>query len=574
MSESAEDTGRLSPVGGGERIEALDVVRGFALIGVFLMNVEWFSRPLESMGRGLPAGLTGADWLAAWLVYMLVQGKFWTLFSLLFGMGFAVMLTRAERAGRSFLRPYLRRIAALMAFGILHHVLLWGGDILLSYSLGALALLTVLYGRWPWILAGLAVLGVLGLPAKLHPVWAFAGSLAFLGLVAWYARGEGKLSLRSLRLPGFSVLFLALGSLALAFTAYLWIAPHAPREPRAPMSIVTLLLLAVGILSAKYRDPAEARPRRLGLALYFLPVLMMTLFGGLQYFAPEPPTAAAPPPSAAVAAPLRATPPPGAETRRTKAKAEAERTAEQRAEQTRQNAQYQEDVRAELHAITEGTYREFVRFRARKLLDHAPQEAGFALVLVGVFLLGSWFVRSGIMEHPERHLDLFRRLARLALPLGVGLGLLGGLIATSHLSGAEQDGYQLAFGLLMIGNLPACLGYLGLVVVALHSGTALARIRVLAPVGRMALTNYLTQSVVCSFYFFHYGLGHFGMGRARQVAFVAVVFTLQVAFSHWWLGRFRYGPMEWLWRAITYWRIPPMRLEPAQSPQPGGATAG
>lgn len=76
------------------------------------MNVEWFSRPLAALGTGMPAGLTGADRVAGWLIYTFVQGKFWTMFSLLFGMGFAVMLTRAERAGRPFLRPYLRRLAA------------------------------------------------------------------------------------------------------------------------------------------------------------------------------------------------------------------------------------------------------------------------------------------------------------------------------------------------------------------------------------------------------------------------------------------------------------------------------
>ncbi|MFA6985331.1 MAG: DUF418 domain-containing protein, partial [Arenimonas sp.] len=79
--------------------------------------------------------------------------------------------------------------------------------------------------------------------------------------------------------------------------------------------------------------------------------------------------------------------------------------------------------------------------------------------------------------------------------------------------------------------------------------------------GRMALTNYLMQSVIGTLFFYGYGLGNWGMGRAWQVLFVAVVISLQLAWSHWWLARFRYGPMEWLWRAITYWRAPPMRRE-------------
>jgi uncharacterized protein len=88
-------------------------VRGFALIGIFLMNVEWFTRPITELGTGVDASQTGLGYLASWFVYTFVQGKFWTMFSLLFGMGFAVMLTRAESTEREFVKPYIRRIIGL-----------------------------------------------------------------------------------------------------------------------------------------------------------------------------------------------------------------------------------------------------------------------------------------------------------------------------------------------------------------------------------------------------------------------------------------------------------------------------
>jgi len=191
----------------------------------------------------------------------------------------------------------------------------------------------------------------------------------------------------------------------------------------------------------------------------------------------------------------------------------------------------------------------------------ADSEAGFAFVLCGMFLLGSWFVRSGVMENTAAHLPLFRKLAIYGIPLGVGLGLLAGMITSTRTPGLDNDPFQIAMGLRMIGNLPACLGYVGLMVLMLHSGTAFANIRVFAPLGRMALTNYLTASIVGTLYCYGYGLGHWGMGRAWQVLFVAVVISLQLVFSHWWLSKFRYGPMEWLWRAITYWQVPPLRRE-------------
>jgi uncharacterized membrane protein YeiB len=98
-----------------------------------------------------------------------------------------------------------------------------------------------------------------------------------------------------------------------------------------------------------------------------------------------------------------------------------------------------------------------------------------------------------------------------------------------------------------------------MVVLMLHS-EAFSRIKVLAPLGRMALTNYLAQSLICAIYFFGYAMGHWGMPRAQQLLFVLVVYAAQVAFSHWWLSRYRYGPMEWLWRGFTYWQVPQLRL--------------
>ena len=129
----------------------------------------------------------------------------------------------------------------------------------------------------------------------------------------------------------------------------------------------------------------------------------------------------------------------------------------------------------------------------------------------------------------------------------------------SHTPGDRYDGWGIAVGLSLLGNLPACLGYVGLVVLMLHSQTVFSRIRVLGPLGRMALTNYLAQSLICAIYFYGYALGHWGMPRAQQVLFVLVIYAAQIVFSHWWLSRFHYGPMEWLWRGLTYGHVPQFR---------------
>jgi uncharacterized protein len=141
VTRMSSTTTTPAPIAASERIEALDVIRGFALFGIFLVNIEWFTRPWQELGAGMQAGTAALDHTVDWLVYIAARGKFWVLFSLLFGMGFAVMSERLDATGRDFRSVYLRRSALLMAFGIAHAVLLWSGDILHSYALAALLLL-------------------------------------------------------------------------------------------------------------------------------------------------------------------------------------------------------------------------------------------------------------------------------------------------------------------------------------------------------------------------------------------------------------------------------------------------
>ena len=111
-----------------------------------------------------------------------------------------------------------------------------------------------------------------------------------------------------------------------------------------------------------------------------------------------------------------------------------------------------------------------------------------------------------------------------------------------------------AYALTAVAGLMMCLGYLAW-------GVRWSRhLQWLAPAGRMALSNYLVQSIVCTLVFYGYGLGFFEhLPRMWQVPFALGLYTVQVLYSHWWLQRFRFGPAEWLWRSITYWKLQPMR---------------
>jgi uncharacterized protein len=87
---------------------------------------------------------------------------------------------------------------------------------------------------------------------------------------------------------------------------------------------------------------------------------------------------------------------------------------------------------------------------------------------------------------------------------------------------------------------------------------------VLAPAGRMPLTTYFTQSLACTFVFYGWGLGWGGkVGAAATVGIALVIFSVQVVIAQLWLRCFRLGPLEWLWRAAVYWKLPQMRNAPA-----------
>lgn len=108
------------------------------------MNLEAFNGPILGAMTGIDSHLQGIDRWADGFIYIFVQGKFWTLFSLLFGIGFALMFERARQAGGDFVTVYRRRLSALLGIGLIHLLLIWEGDILFTYALAGFVLLWLL----------------------------------------------------------------------------------------------------------------------------------------------------------------------------------------------------------------------------------------------------------------------------------------------------------------------------------------------------------------------------------------------------------------------------------------------
>lgn len=130
-----------------ERIEILDALRGFALLGILLANILYWSG-WSAMTLEQKVAFAGAD-TVQWQYrfhHLFIDGKFYTIFSLLFGAGFALQIARLSLRGVDGLRIYRRRVLVLLGMGIVHSLLIWDGDILTLYAL--LGLLLPLFFRW------------------------------------------------------------------------------------------------------------------------------------------------------------------------------------------------------------------------------------------------------------------------------------------------------------------------------------------------------------------------------------------------------------------------------------------
>lgn len=127
---------QLAPVVSGKRNVFLDTLRGFALLGVCLANYPEFSLYTFKSGEEASAMPTASiDRCVAFLQYLFIDGKFYTLFSLLFGIGFSIIISHAAERGANGFRIFYRRMAILALIGCTHLMLLWSGDILLLYAL-------------------------------------------------------------------------------------------------------------------------------------------------------------------------------------------------------------------------------------------------------------------------------------------------------------------------------------------------------------------------------------------------------------------------------------------------------
>ncbi len=176
----------------------------------------------------------------------------------------------------------------------------------------------------------------------------------------------------------------------------------------------------------------------------------------------------------------------------------------------------------------------------------------------GMMLVGMGLFKLGVFS-AERS----KRFYAIGVAIGLAIGL-----PTVYLGVLRRfaDGWTIEYGFFQVavynqvGSIFVALAYVLLVMLIVKAAPAGWFSRLLAPVGRMAFTNYLLQTILCTTLFFGHGFGLFGsMERGAQVIVVLTIWVFEIWLSHVWLARFRFGPAEWLWRSLTYMRPQPMR---------------
>ena len=418
MASDSDHNTALAPVAPGERIEIVDILRGFALFGILLVNMAFFSTSIFHAVVDFSLWTSPWDRAAEFFIRAFGEGKFYLLFSFLFGLGFALQLHKAEGRGAEAGPTYRRRLLLLLPIGAAHAFLIWGGDILMMYAL-----------------------------------------LGFL-------------------LPLFR-----------------------KRQPK------TLLIWAAVVI--------------------LIPVILTGLFVAFIELGRMDP-----------------------DTRVAIEKSFAEQG-------DRMEARLEESTRI----YSGGSYTEITRQRVYEVGFFYKWSIFFAPYVMGMFLVGLYVGRRGILAELSLHLPRIRRM----LPWALVVGLLGNAAFTalgeiSNPSHPSPTGLAAQIGYLF-GGPALSFFYAGTLILWWGNGRGRRLLKPLAAVGRTALTNYLAQSLVCTLIFYSYGLGYFGeAGPAAGLLLTIGIYALQIPFSNWWLGRFRFGPAEWVWRSLTYGRAQPMRI--------------
>lgn len=200
-----------------------------------------------------------------------------------------------------------------------------------------------------------------------------------------------------------------------------------------------------------------------------------------------------------------------------------------------------------IHTWTTGSYAEIVRLNIYKWFDQVKflVTSGMVFKIFGNFLLGFYIGRNEIYNKLNSYEPLLRRIMTYGFVVGLPLNVLYAITFP-----AESLFHKV---IAAFAVLPLSLAYMSCICLLWLKQRWKKRLDIFAPVGRMALTNYVSQSVICTLIFYNTGFGLGGaVGPAIYFPIGILIYLAQIFFSRFWLSYFAYGPLEWIWRMLTY----------------------
>jgi uncharacterized protein len=203
-------------------------------------------------------------------------------------------------------------------------------------------------------------------------------------------------------------------------------------------------------------------------------------------------------------------------------------------------------------------YGDFLKVTSQRLHDwyYVNNLENFLFLVVAIlplFLLGAYVARKKWFSEVQSHKGSIQKMWFLSLMIGIPIKVLPYITAKSIGTDFLQDS---------IGGPALALFYGTSIVLLMEEGKWRKLLLPFSYVGRLSLTNYLLQSIICTTIFYGYGLGLYGeINHLQGLLLTLFIFIIQIVFSYLWLKKFSYGPMEWVWRSLTYGKTQVLRRE-------------
>lgn len=209
-----------------------------------------------------------------------------------------------------------------------------------------------------------------------------------------------------------------------------------------------------------------------------------------------------------------------------------------------------------------GTHEDIYEYRVERYMNNLLNYSYFGVWDVFLFMfIGMAFFKLGIITG-QASIKLYAVLCTV----GLGLGLFISYFDMQPMIDAKFNRFeytkQTSLSFFELGRTFRSLGFFGLLMLMYKSGIFKWFFKLMKPVGQMAFTNYLTQSIACAIIFYGFGFGLYGKLERYEVYIILLcIWVVQIVWSHLWLWFFQYGPFEWVWRQLTYWKRLPIRRE-------------